>query len=75
MVRNVTSQERLGRNVRAARLAAGLTSEMLAFRAGVSVRTVTRLERAEHSARPETLSAVANVLRTTPALLLAETAA
>lgn len=65
----MTSQDQLGRNVRAARLAAGLTLEAVAAKAGISVRSVTRVERAEHVPRPETLAAIAKVLGTTPAEL------
>lgn len=59
----------MGRNVRAARLAAGLTVEAVAARAGVSVRSVTRVERAEHVPRPATIAAIAAVLGTTPGAL------
>jgi transcriptional regulator with XRE-family HTH domain len=65
----VTSKEELGRNARAARLAAGLTLEAVAARAGVSVRSVTRVERAEHVPRPATIAAIAAVLGTTPEAL------
>lgn len=65
----MTSQATLARNVRSARLAAGLTLEALAARAGISVRSVTRVERAEHVPRPATLEAIAAVLETTPEAL------
>jgi transcriptional regulator with XRE-family HTH domain len=65
----VTSQDKLARNVRAARLEAGLTLEALAAKAGVSLRSVTRVERAEHLARPATVAAIAAALETTPEAL------
>jgi transcriptional regulator with XRE-family HTH domain len=62
----------LARNVRAARLAAGLTLEALAAKAGISLRSVTRVERAEHIPRPATLAAIAAALGTTPETLCGE---
>lgn len=65
----MTSHAQIGRNVREARLAAGLTLEALAARAGVALRTLTRVEHATHAPRAETLAAIAEALGTTPAAL------
>lgn len=65
----MTGHNDLATNVREARLAAGLTVESLAFKAGVAVRTVSRIERAEHTTTDAVLKAVARALETTPEAL------
>ena len=49
-----------------------MTIEGLAFAAGVSVRTVSRVESGEHTPSLDTLSSVATALGTTAAALLSE---
>jgi len=59
--RNV-GQATLGKRVQRLRLAAGLSQEILARRAGIGRVTLVRLERGEHSPRYETLVALSKAL-------------
>jgi predicted ATPase/transcriptional regulator with XRE-family HTH domain len=65
---NPRSPLRIGEWVRHARKAARLTQEELAERAGVSVYTISNLERGiPHTPRPDTLRLLARALEATPA--------
>lgn len=61
--------------IRAAREQAGLSREALAFKAGVSFKTLERLEAGARSPRRSTLKVIADVLGVEPASLLVEEAA
>ena len=56
------SPQRIGRGVRSARRASGLSQAEVAARAGVSREALTRLEAGKHVARTDTLTAVLDVL-------------
>ena len=56
------SPQRIGRGLRSARLASGLSQAEVATEAGVSREAVSRLEGGRHVARSDTLSAVLDVL-------------
>lgn len=58
-----------GTAVRAARESAGLSQQALATRAGVAIRTLSRVEAGE-DVRLATLAAIASALGTTAAALL-----
>lgn len=68
----MTSQsERIGTRVREARLAAGLKQEALAFKAGVAVATVSRLENGKTAhPREDEFARIAAALGTTPDALM-----
>ncbi len=56
------SPRRIGRGLRSARLAAGLSQAEVAVKAGVSREAVSRLEGGQRVARMDTLAAVLDVL-------------
>src|SRR5688572_25646915 len=61
-----TSSATFGTLLRHHRLTAGLTQEVLAERAGLSVRGVQRLERSQTAPRAETLRLLADTLHLDP---------
>lgn len=56
------SPRRIGRGLKSARRASGLSQADVAARAGVSREALTRLEAGQHAARTDTLTAVLDVL-------------
>jgi transcriptional regulator with XRE-family HTH domain len=62
-------RKQMAARVRALRDQRGWTNETLAYKAGVSVKTVSRLVNGRHDPRDNTLRKVAKALRTTPAEL------
>jgi len=64
--------ETIGQRIRAARVRAGLSQEMLARRADLSNQTISNMERGESKATVETLQALAPILGTTVGALLGE---
>ena len=62
---------RIAKNVKAARLALGITQEQAAQRAGVTVRTISRLEQGQTSRpREDEFRRIAEALGTTPDALM-----
>ncbi len=58
--------ERIGRNVKKLRLKKGLSQEALAEKAGISLRTLQRIEKGETTPRGDTLQRLAMALETSP---------
>ncbi len=67
----MTTRTRIGRNLRAARQARGLTQAALAELVSKSVETVSNLERGNLSPSLDTLVALADAVGVAPAALLA----
>ena len=63
----------LAANIRAARLAAGLTQEVAAERIGIRQSSLSALEHGKRSASLDMLHRVAVALNTTPSKLLEDT--
>lgn len=63
-------QERFGRNVRDARLRAGLTQEQVGERSGVHMTEVSRIERAARDPKVSTVIRLARAVEVPPAALL-----
>jgi transcriptional regulator with XRE-family HTH domain len=70
MPKNRQVAQRIGENIVAARLRAGLSQEEAAFRAGIHRTAIGQLERAERSPHAETVIRVAGALGVLPASLL-----
>ena len=68
----VAAAQRVARNVRAARRDAGHTQQRLAELAGISVRTVKKIEAGRTWPDLVTLVGIAEALATTPASLLSD---
>lgn len=66
----LVSHKTIGRNIRKARDAAGLTQEQIAEKLGISQLHFGRLERGERPASLEQLANIARVLRVSTAALL-----
>lgn len=53
-----SARENIGKQIRASREAIALSQERLAYRSGVSVKTIARIENGKNTPRPATLAVI-----------------